>query len=119
MRCERCGAVMAQERHELLDHVDRLSIRAWRCRGCGGLLEEIRTCPPHGRGKACRITYAVRAAHIVPRSEPNHLPEPGAFKGVSNAASQELTTFFVDGFTTDGMTCPDSLRPSSRRSRRG
>ena len=66
MRCEHCGGVMAQQRHELLDHVDQLSIRAWGCRGCGGLMEEI-TCPSHGRGEARRIKYAVRALHIVPR----------------------------------------------------
>jgi hypothetical protein len=65
MRCEHCGGVMAQQRRELLDHVDQLSIRAWRCRGCGGLMEEIRTCPPHRGGEARRIKYAVRALYVA------------------------------------------------------
>ena len=68
MRCEHCGGSMAQQRHELLDHIDQLSIRAWRCCGCGNLIEEIRICPPHGQGEVRRIQYAVRTWNIVPRS---------------------------------------------------
>ena len=69
MRCEHCGGYMAQQRHELLDHVDQLRIRAWRCRGCGGLMEEIQTCPSHG-GEARRSKYAVRAlVHGASRCE--------------------------------------------------
>ena len=67
MRCEYCGGVMVQQRHELLDPIDQLRIRAWRCRGCGDLMEEIRICPPHGEGETRRIQYAVRAWSIVPR----------------------------------------------------
>ena len=67
MRCERCGGVMAQQRHELWDHIKDLSIRAWRCRGCGDLIEEVRTSASHGEGEARRIQYAVRAWNIVPR----------------------------------------------------
>jgi len=61
MHCEYCGGFMAQYSHELLDHIDQLSIRAWRCCGCGRLMEEIRICPSHGQGEARRIQYAVRA----------------------------------------------------------
>ena len=65
MRCERCGGVMAQQRYEPWDHSEDLRIRAWRCRGCGDLMEEIRTSASHGEGEARRIRYAVAPANVV------------------------------------------------------
>lgn len=75
MHCERCGGFMAQYRPELLDDTDQLSIRAWRCRGCGDLIEEIRICPrPTDRARRSDAARADEHTHeYQPQVPHNHM----------------------------------------------
>ncbi len=60
MRCTECRRTMARgHSYNLPDDSGILHVSAWRCRGCGHVMEEIVTCPESGGGEARRIIYAV------------------------------------------------------------
>jgi hypothetical protein len=60
MRCEGCRALMVKEKEQWLDERRELQIRAWRCTGCDGRMEEIRIEPKRGGAEGRCIRYAVR-----------------------------------------------------------
>ncbi len=63
MECGRCCGVMVRGHcYDLRDENGSLNFSAWRCAGCGHVVEEILTTPHVGSKESRRIRYAVRPA---------------------------------------------------------
>ncbi len=61
MRCSRCPGFMAQDRsYDLFDEAGALHFSAWRCRGCGSMIEEIIAQMKGGTSHSRRLLYAVQ-----------------------------------------------------------
>jgi len=59
VRCKSCHGIRSGGSRTVLDDSGTLAITAWRCPGCGGVIEEIHLLSRYGNASRHRILHAV------------------------------------------------------------